>query len=84
MRMRWFLYPGYYQNKTWEEQFADQAIVGHFSTSSCTLSQVAPLMNPKRALHLEPSRVRALPRRHIGAHLPLERAAPRPHRRLAC
>lgn len=31
MRFRWFLDPGYYANKTWEEQAEDKAALGHYS-----------------------------------------------------
>ncbi|KAH6847689.1 hypothetical protein B0I37DRAFT_149929 [Chaetomium sp. MPI-CAGE-AT-0009] len=30
MRFRWFLDPQYYANKTWEEQAADKAAMGHY------------------------------------------------------
>ncbi|KAM7184993.1 hypothetical protein V8F20_011977 [Naviculisporaceae sp. PSN 640] len=30
MRIRWFLYPSYYLNKTWEEQAQDRHTMGHF------------------------------------------------------
>ncbi|KAK3293019.1 uncharacterized protein B0H64DRAFT_403324 [Chaetomium fimeti] len=30
MRFRWFLDPKYYANKTWEEQAADKAAMGHY------------------------------------------------------
>ncbi|KAG7285760.1 hypothetical protein NEMBOFW57_008054 [Staphylotrichum longicolle] len=30
MRFRWFLDPGYYANKTWEEQAADKFAMGHY------------------------------------------------------
>jgi hypothetical protein len=30
MRFRWFLDPEYYANKTWEEQAADKAAIGHY------------------------------------------------------
>ncbi|KAK4158405.1 hypothetical protein C8A00DRAFT_39380 [Chaetomidium leptoderma] len=30
MRFRWFLDPGYYANKTWEEQAEDKAAMGHY------------------------------------------------------
>lgn len=33
MRFRWFLDPGYYANKTWEEQAADKFAIGHYSES---------------------------------------------------
>lgn len=33
MRFRWFLYPEYYANKTWEEQAADMGAMGHYSKS---------------------------------------------------
>ena len=33
MRFRWFLDPGYYANKTWEEQAEDKFAMGHYSES---------------------------------------------------
>ncbi|KAK4446249.1 hypothetical protein QBC34DRAFT_305295 [Podospora aff. communis PSN243] len=30
MRFRWFLHPGYYANKTWEEQANDAGLMGHY------------------------------------------------------
>lgn len=31
MRIRWFMYPEYYLNMTWEEQARDRHTMGHFS-----------------------------------------------------
>jgi hypothetical protein len=33
MRFRWFLYPEYYANKTWEEQAQDKFLMGHYRES---------------------------------------------------
>lgn len=43
MRIRWFLYPAYYENKTWDEQFRDPHIVGHFSTFPSALKNTNKL-----------------------------------------
>ncbi|KAK5652845.1 hypothetical protein OQA88_9511 [Cercophora sp. LCS_1] len=58
MRFKWFLYPEYYENKTWAEQLEDPHIVGHFK--HCIWSMLESILchgdTSIRTFHWDPTR----------------------------